>query len=49
MSELRIIAAFLSHARKIMWAVSRGNSAIETAWGKGYKLKELQAGEVPSG
>jgi hypothetical protein len=49
MLELRTIDPFLSHARKIMGAMSGGNSTVETVGGKGYQLKEQPAGEVPSG
>ena len=44
--ELKIIDVFICKLRKKLAAATGGESYIETVWGRGYVLRESDAGEV---
>ena len=44
--ELKIIDVFICKLRKKLTAATGGESYIETVWGRGYVLRESNAGEV---
>ena len=44
--ELKIIDVFICKLRKKLAAATGGESYIETVWGRGYVLRESNAGEI---
>jgi two-component system cell cycle response regulator CtrA len=44
--ELKIIDVFVCKLRKKLAAAANGENYIETVWGRGYVLREPQAGET---
>jgi two-component system cell cycle response regulator CtrA len=44
--ELKIIDVFVCKLRKKLAAATNGENYIETVWGRGYVLREPQAGDV---
>ncbi|MBX3454934.1 helix-turn-helix domain-containing protein, partial [Ferrovibrio sp.] len=46
--ELKIIDVFICKLRKKIANATEGDNYIETVWGRGYVLRDPEAGQVPA-